>query len=42
MSGLTQARLYVTQINSIRFHFIEIVELTMCLKFLKTDLKLKF
>ena len=41
MSGPAQAHLYVTQINSSRFHFIGIVELTVCLKFLKTDFKLK-
>ena len=41
MSGPAQAHLYVTQINSSRFHFIGIVELTVCLKFLKTNLKLK-
>ena len=29
MSGPTQAHLYVTQINSPRFHFIEIVELSV-------------
>ena len=42
MSGLTRAHLYVTQINSIKFHFIGTIELIMCLKFLKTNLKLKF
>ena len=42
MSGPTQAHLYVTQINSPRFHFIGIIELTVCLRFLKTGLKLKF
>ena len=41
MSGSAQAHLYVTQINFSRFHFIGIVELTVCLKFLKIDLKLK-
>ena len=29
MSGPTQAHLYVTQINFPRFHFIEIVELSV-------------
>ena len=42
MSGPTETHLYVTQINSPRFNFIGIVELTMYLKFLKTGLKLKF
>ena len=42
MSDPTQAHLYVTQINSIIFHFIRIVELIMCLECLKTHLKLKF
>ena len=42
MSGPTQAHLYVTQINSTRFHFIETIELIMYLEFLKTDLKLRF
>ena len=42
MLGPTQAHLYVTQINSTRSHFIEIIELIMCLEFLKTDLELKF
>ena len=42
MSGPAQTHLYVTQINSPRFHCIGIVELTVCLKFLKTGLKLKF
>ena len=41
MSSLTQAQLYVTQINFSRFHFIGIVELIMCLECLKTDVKLK-
>ena len=39
MSGLTQAYLSVTQINSTRFHFIGTIELIMCLDFLKTDIK---
>ena len=42
MSGLTQTHLYVIQINSLRFHFIGIVELIMCLECLKIGLKLKF
>ena len=42
MSGPTPTHLYVTQINSTRFHFIGTIELIMCLKFLKTDLKWKF
>ena len=42
MSDPTQAHLYVTQINSIRSHFIGIIELIKCLKFLKTNLKFKF
>ena len=29
MSGLTQTHLYVIQINSLKFHFIEIVKLTV-------------
>ena len=37
-----QARLYVTQINSTRFHFIGTIELIMCLEFLEIDLKLRF
>ena len=41
MSSLTQAHLYVTQINFPRFHFIGIVELIMYLECLKTDVKLK-
>ena len=39
MPGLTRAHLYVTIINSTRFHFIGTIELIMGLKFLKTDLK---
>ena len=42
MTGSTQGHLYVTQSNSTRFNFIGTVELVMCLKFLKIDLKLKF
>ena len=42
MSDPTQAHLYVTQINSQRFNFMGIVELTVYLRFLKTGLKLKF
>ena len=42
MSGPTRTHLYVTQINSIRFNFIGTIELIMCLKILKTDLKWKF
>ena len=42
MLSPTQAHLSVTQINSTRFHLIGTVELIMCLKCLKTDLKLKF
>ena len=42
MLGPTQAHLYVTQINSTRSHFIGTIELITCLKFLKTNLKLKF
>ena len=42
MSSHPQTHLYIIQINSIRFNFIGIVELIMCLKFLKTDLKLDF
>ena len=41
MPGLTRANFYVKQINSSRFHFIEIVELIICLECLKTGLKLK-
>ena len=41
MSGPTQAHLYVTQINSPRFHFIGIVELTVCLRFLKTGFEIE-
>ena len=40
MSGPTRDNLYITQINSPRFHFIGIVELIMCLECLKTSLKL--
>ena len=39
MSSPTRAHLYVTQINSTRFHFIGTIELIMCLKYLKTDWK---
>ena len=42
MSSPTRAHLYVTIINSTKFHFIGTIELIMCLKFLKTDLKWKF
>ena len=42
MSGTTKVHLYVTQISSTRFHFIETVELIVCLEFLKIDLKLRF
>ena len=42
MLSSTQAHLYVTQINSQRFHFIGIIELIVCLRFLKAGLKLKF
>ena len=42
MSIPTRTHLYITQINSTIFYFIGIFELIMCLKFLKTDLKLKF
>ena len=41
MSGPTQAHLYVTEINSLKFHFIGIVELIKCFECLKTGLKLK-
>ena len=41
MSCPTQAHLYVTQIKSPRFHFIGIVELIICLKCLKTSLKIE-
>ena len=39
ISGRTQARLYVKQINFSKLYFIRIVELIMCLEILKTDLK---
>ena len=39
MSGLIQTHLFVTQINSTRFHFIGTIELITCLTFLKTNLK---
>ena len=39
MLGPTRAHLYVTQINSQIFHFIGIIELIICLEFLKTNLK---
>ena len=41
MSGRTQAYLCFTQINSIRFNFIGIVELIMCLKFFENKFKIK-
>ena len=36
--GPTQAHLSVTQINSTRFYLIRIVELIMCLEYLKNEI----